>query len=57
MPFDDVFIDNYLVVVTKGLFCYILVPADNGKTDSCQSLDLPDAGSEVSLTTGTGLGC
>ena len=35
--------------VTKGrFFCYILVPADNGKTDSCQSLDLPDAGSEVS---------
>ena len=35
--------------VTEGrFFCYILAPADNRKTDSCQSLDLSDACSEVS---------
>ena len=35
--------------ITEGrFFCYILVPANNRKTDSCQSLDLSDACSEVS---------
>ena len=35
--------------VTEGrFFCYILVPADNRKTNSCQSLYLSDASSVIS---------
>ena len=40
---------SIVISITEGrFFCYILVPADNRKTDSCQSFDLSDACSEVS---------
>ena len=41
--------NRFMNHITEGrFFCYILVPADNRKTDSCQSLDLSDACPEVS---------